>query len=163
MATATVTRTLPKAKPKEQAVVRAVATRATTEILYLITEQYLEILIGAEGDWVREKIKKDKDNNPLVYRHYDDDKRVWATWAILQPDGETIKPMNFPDPSEYGMTPPELYTKAATYKSILAHAVGRLRAEKQTLWDRMMKPTTVIIAIVAILMVLGIILIGAQG
>ena len=163
MATATLTKTLPKAKPKEQAPVKAVATRTTTETLYLITEQYLEILIGAEGDWVREKIKNDKDNNPLVYRHYDDDKRVWAMWAVLQPDGETIKPMNFPDPSEYGMTPPELYTKAATYKGILAEIVQILGEEKQSLWDKMMKPTTVIIAIVAILMVLGIILIGAKG
>jgi hypothetical protein len=163
MASATVTKTLPKAKPKEQALVKAAVTRVTTEAVYLITGQYLEILIGAEGDWVREKIKKDKDNNPLVYRHYDDDKRVWAMWAILQPDGETIKPMNFPDPSEYGMTPPELYIKAATFKGIISEIVKILGEEKQTLWDKMMKPTTVIMAIVAILVVLGIILIGAKG
>jgi len=163
MATATLTKTLPKARPKEQAPVKAVATKATTEALYLITGQYLDILIGSEGDWVREKIKNDKDNNPLVYRHYDDDKRVWATWAILQPDGETIKPMHFPDPSEYGLTPPELYTRAATYKGILAETVQILGEEKQSLWDKMTKPTTVIIAIVAILLVLGIILIGAKG
>jgi len=163
MATATLTKTLPKVKPKEQAPAKVVATKATTEALYLITGQYLDILIGAEGDWVREKIKQDKDNNPLVYRHYDDDKRVWATWAILQPDGETIKPMEFPDPSAYGLTPPELYTRAATYKGILAEIVQILGEEKQSLWDKMTKPTTVIIAIVAILLVLGIILIGAKG
>lgn len=136
---------------------------APMEMLYLITGQGLEILTGKEGDWVREKIKEDKDNAPLAYRHFDDDKRVWATWAVLDSDGETIKPMSFPDPSEYGMTPPELYTKVATYPSIIAHAVGLLRKEKPSLWDRMMKPTTVIIAIVVIIFVMGMILMAAQG
>lgn len=136
---------------------------APAETLYLITGQGLEILMGAEGDWVRDKIKQDTDNAPLSYRHFDDDKRVWATWAVLQPDGETIKPMDFPDPSEYGLTPPELYTKVATYPSILAHAVGLLRKEKLSLWDRMMKPTTIIIAIIIIIFVMGMILMAAQG
>lgn len=136
---------------------------APMEMLYLITGHGLEILMGKEGDWVREKIKDDKDNAPLTYRHFDDDKRAWATWAVLDSDGETIKPMSFPDPKEYGMTPPELYTKVATYPSILAHAVGLLRKEKLSLWDRMMKPTTVIIAIVVIVFVMGMILMAAQG
>lgn len=136
---------------------------ASAETLYLITGQGLEILLGKEGDWVREKIKADKDNAPLAYRHFDDDKRVWATWAVLQPDGESIKPMDFPDPSEYGMTPPELYTKVATYPSVLAHAVGLLRKEKLTFWDKMMKPTTIIIAIIIIIFVMGMILMAAQG
>lgn len=136
---------------------------ASAEILYLITGQALEILMGKEGDWVREKIKNDKDNAPLAYRHFDDDKRVWATWAVLQPDGKSIKPMDFPDPSEYGMTPPELYTKVATYPSVLGHAVGLLRKEKLTLWDKMMKPTTIIIAIIIIIFVMGMILMAAQG
>lgn len=144
-------------KPKER------VRTAPTEPLYLITGQGLEILIGKEGDWVREKIKEDKDNGLLAYRYYDDDKRVWVTWAVLESNGKTIKPMSFPNPSEYGMTPPELYTKVATYPSILAHAVGLLRKEKQSLWDRMMKPTTVIIAIVVIVFVMGLILMAAQG
>jgi len=136
---------------------------APTETLYLITGQGLEILLGQEGDWVREKIKQDKDNPQLAYRHFDDDKRVWATWAVLGSDGESIKPMSFPDPSEYGLTPPELYTKVATYPSILAHAVGLLRKEKLSLWDKMMKPTTIIIAIIIIVFVMGMILMAAQG
>jgi len=136
---------------------------AQAETLYLITGQGVEILIGKEGDWVRDKIKEDTDNAPLAYKHFDDDKRVWATWAVLQPDGESIKPMDFPDPSEYGLTPPELYTKVATYPSILAHAVGLLRKEKPTLWDKMMKPTTIIIAIIIIIFVMGMILMAAQG
>ena len=146
-----------KEKPKER------VHAAPLETLYLITGQGLEILIGKEADWVREKIKNDTNNGLLSYRYYDDDKRVWATWAVLEPDGGTIKPMSFPNPSEYGMTPPELYTKVATYPSILAHAVGLLRKEKQSLWDRMMKPTTVIIAIVVIVFVMGMILMAAQG
>ncbi len=175
---ATATKTRPKTKAKVKARVReqiqeqelqqvsetpAITRTATTVVLYLLTGQGLEELIGTEGDWVRDKIKDDDTYSHLAYKHYDDDKRVWATWAVLQPDGQTIKPMIFPDPSEYGMTPPELYTKAVTFKSILGHAVGILRAQKETIWDKMMKPTTVIIAIVAILLVLGVIVIGAQG
>lgn len=136
---------------------------ANLETVYLITGQGLEVLIGKDGDSVREKIKADKDNAPLAYRHFDDDRKVWATWAVLDADGETIKPMSFPDAKEYGMTPPELYTKVATYPSILAHAVSLLRITKDTIWDRMMKPATVIIAIVVIVFVMGLILMAAQG
>ena len=146
-----------QAKPKER------AYAAPAETLYLITGQGLEILIGKEGDWVREKIKDDKKNGPLAYRYYDDDKRAWAIWAVLEVDGQSVKPMDFPAPSEYGMTPPELYTKVATYPSVLAHAVVLLSEVKQSLWDRMMKPTTVIIAIVVIVFVMGMIVIAARG
>ena len=172
---ATATKTRPKTKPKRKRESPArvlgtpvVATPAPTavatklETLYLITGEDLEILIGNEGDWVRNMVKDDKDNGPLAYRHYDDDKQVWATWAVLQTDG-TVKPMSFPDPSEYGMTPPELYTKAATFKSIISQIVQILGEEKETVWEKMMKPATVITAIVAILVVLAIFVIGAQG
>jgi hypothetical protein len=144
-------------KPKER------VHAAPVETLYLITGQGLEILIGKEGDWVREKIKEDKTNDRLAYRKYDDDKRVWATWAVLDADGQTIKPMSFPDPADYGMTPPELYTKVATYRRVLAHAVGLLRKGKQSLWDRMMKPTTIVMAIIGIVLVTGILMVAAQG
>lgn len=140
--------------------VTAIATKVET--LYLITGEGLEILIGAEGDRVRRKIKEDKSNNPLAYRHYDDDKRVWATWAVLQPD-DTVKPLSFPDPSEYGMTPPELYTKAATFKVEISKIAQILGETKETIWDKMMKPTTVITAIVAIIAVVGIVIIAAGG
>lgn len=133
------------------------------EVLYLIKGHGLEILMGKEGDWVREKIKADTKNGWLPYRLYDDDKRTWATWAVLEPDGQTVKPIAFPDPSEYGMTPPELFTKAVTYPSLLSRAVTLLRQEKLNLWDKMMKPTTVIIAIVVIVLFMGMILMAAKG
>lgn len=142
---------------------RARAQTAPVETLYLITGQGLDILIGKEGDWVREKIKADTRNGSLAYRHFDDDRHAWATWAVLEPDRQTVRPMTFPDPSQYGMTPPELFTKAVTYPSLLTRAVVLLRQEKPSLWDRMMKPTTVIIAIVVIVFVMGMIVMAAQG
>lgn len=132
------------------------------ETLYLITDQGLEILIGEEGDQIREKIKEDTENSPLAYRHYDDDKRVWATWAVLQSDG-TVRPISFPDPSEYGMTPPELYTKAATFKDGISEIVQILGEVKETVWDKMTKPATIITAIVAVIAFVSIVVIAAGG
>lgn len=175
MTTATKTRQRTKPRPKrrqeapvEPVVAPEVVTTAPiaiatkVETLYLITGEGLEILIGDEGNEIRDKIKEDKDNSPLAYRHYDDDKRVWATWAVLQPDG-TVRPLSFPDPSEYGMTPPELYTKAATFKGVISEIVQILGEEKETVWEKMMKPTTVIMAIVVVIAVVGFIVIAAGG
>lgn len=172
MATATKTRTETKVKVQEKVQVEeqsevpetpAVTKTATAEALYLITGQGLEILIGAEGDWVREKIKNDDKYNHLSYKHYDDDKRVWAIWAVLDSNGETIKPILFPDPSEYGMTPPELYTKAVTFKGVISEIVQILGEEKETIWDKMAKPSIIIISIITILAVLGFVIIAAGG
>ena len=174
---ATATRTRPKTKPRpkrrqeapvEPVVAPGVVTTAPiaiatkVETLYLITGEGLDILIGDEGNEIRDKIKEDKDNSPLAYRHYDDDKRVWATWAVLQPNG-TVKPLSFPDPTEYGMTPPELYTKAVTFKEIISKIVQILGEEKETVWEKMMKPTTVIMAIAVVVGIAGFIVVAAGG
>lgn len=177
MSTATKTRPKRKPRPRQESPTKVVETPVVAadtaatpqtaiatklETLYLITNEGLQILIGSEGDTIRNKIKGDTTNGPLAYKHYDDDKRVWATWAVLQTDG-TVQPLSFPDPSEYGITPPELYTKAVTFKGVISEIVQILGEQKETVWEKIMKPTTVIVAIVAVILVLGIAVIGAGG
>lgn len=134
---------------------------AVTDV-YLITNTGIIILVGRDGDEVREKIEQDDKHSPLDYRFFDEDKRTWAYWAVRDVDG-TIKPPVFPDLSDYSLTSPQLYTKAVTYPRILAHAVGLLKEKPASLWDRMMKPTTIILAIVAVVFIMFLPLMALQG
>lgn len=139
-----------------------VYTKKTIAGVYLITNTGLDILISRDGDKVRKEIEDDKEHSLLDYRFFDDDKRVWAYWAIRDVDG-TIKPLAFPSPNQYGLTSPQLYTKAITYTYFLAHAVGLLKEKPATLWDKMLKPTTIIMAIVGIVFVMGLMLMALTG
>lgn len=130
--------------------------------VYLITNTGLDMLMGKDGNELREKIEQDKTHSPLEYRFFDDDRRAWAYWAVIDVDG-IIKPHAFPRLDQYSLTSPQLYTKAVTYPRILAHAMGLLREKPATLWDKMMKPTTIILAIVAIVFVMGLMLMALQG
>lgn len=130
--------------------------------VYLKTNSGITMLIGRDGDEIREHIEQDKERSPLDYRFFDDDKRRWAYWAVKDVDG-TIKPPTFPNPTEYSLTSLQLYTKAVTYSHILAHAVGLLKEKPATLWDKMLKPTTIIIAIVGIVFIMGLMLMALTG
>ena len=130
--------------------------------VYLITNTGVLMLVGRDGDEVREYIEQDKAHTPLDYRFYDEDKRRWAYWAVRDPDG-TIKPLTFPQSGQYNLTSLQLYTKAVTYPRILAHAVGLLKEKPATLWDKMLKPTTIIMAIVGIVFVMGLMLMALTG
>lgn len=134
----------------------------TVANVYLKTNSGVVMLIGREGDEVREDIEQDKKHSPLDYRFFDDDKRRWAYWAVRDGEG-TIKPPTFPSPNEYSLTSLQLYTKAVTYSHILAHAVGLLKDKPATLWDKMLKPTTIIMAIVGIVFVMGLMLMALTG
>ena len=149
---------------KRDETLRIASARARKTItgVYLITNTGLDILIGRDADEMRERIEQDKENSPLAYRFFDDDKRVWSYWATLDVDGK-IKPHTFPDPSQYILTSPQLYAKAVTYPHILAHAIGFLKQKPASLWDKLMKPTTIILAIVAIVLIMGICIVAAQG
>jgi len=134
----------------------------TVADVYLKTNSGITMLIGKDGDEIREKIEHDTDHSPLDYRFFDDDKKRWAYWAVKDGDG-TIKPPTFPNPNQYSLTSMELYTKAVTYAHILAHAVGLLKDKPATLWDKMLKPTTIIMAIVGIVFVMGLMLMALTG
>jgi hypothetical protein len=134
----------------------------TVADVYLKTNNGVTMLIRREGDEIREKIEHDTVHSPLDYRFFDDDKKRWAYWAVKNGDG-TIRPPTFPNPNQYTLTSLQLYTKAVTYPHILAHAVGLLKDKPATLWDKMLKPTTIIIAIVGIVFVMGLMLMALTG
>jgi len=134
----------------------------TVADVYLKTNSGIIMLIGKDGDEIRKKIEGDTTYLPLDFRFFDDDKKRWAYWAVKDSDG-TIKPPTFPNPAQYSLTSMELYTKAVTYSHILAHAVGLLKNKPATLWDKMLKPTTIIMAIVGIVFVMGLMLMALTG
>lgn len=127
--------------------------------LYLITKEGLHILIGKDGDNVREKILA--KTNTLDYQFYDDDKKSWAIWAVQ--DGKELKPLSFLDPEGYGITSAELYSKTVTYPTILSQVIILINAKVPTLWEKLLKPTTVIGAIVLIVLIMIIGVVAVQG
>lgn len=129
--------------------------------VYLKTSTGVVMLTGKDGDEIRSKIEKDKDH-ALDYRFFDDDSKRWAYWAI-QDNGDTLKPLQFPSLQQYSLTSLQLYAKAVSFMRTMAHAVGLLKQKQQSLWDRMLKPTTIIMAIVGIVFVMGLMLMALQG
>ena len=130
--------------------------------VYVKTNTGVLMLVGKDGDAVRDFIEHDEKHTPLDYRFFDEDKKRWAYWAVREVDG-TLRPLTFPDPAEYSLTSLVLYTKAVTYTRVLAHAVGLLKEKPATLWDKMLKPTTIIMAIVGIVFVMGLMLMALTG
>lgn len=129
--------------------------------IYLITSLGVTMLSGRDADEVREKIEQDKDH-ALDYRFYDDDGKRWAYWAQQDAEG-TLKPPSFPDTDKYANTSLQLFTKAVVYPKLLALLLGILRKKAPTLWDKMLKPTTIIIAIVGIVFVMMLGLVALAG
>lgn len=133
---------------------------AITEV-FLITDTGLYELGGQEAFDLAQMIEKDEIHSILEYRHYDDDKHTWAYWAVQ--DGNAIKPMPFPDLQQYSTTSPQLYTKAVVFPQIVARIVTKLKEVPPTLWDKMLKPTTIITAIVIIVLIMMITLVALSG
>lgn len=127
--------------------------------LYLVTKGGLQILIGKDGEDVRQKLMEKADS--LQYQFYDDDKHAWGYWAVQ--DGQDLKPLVFPDPGSYGITSAELYSKTVTYPTLLAQVIVLINAKMPTLWEKLMKPTTVISAIVLIVLIMIIGVVAIQG
>lgn len=158
-AVAVKTKPKPEPKPSPQRVAPVYTANIITSV-YLKTPTGVTMLMGRDADEVREKIEA--KGQTLDHKFFDDDKRTWAYWAVMDADGN-ISPPKFPDPSEYSLTSLQLYTKAVTYPRILAHAVGLLKQKMPTLWDKMLKPTTIILAIVGIIFIMALMAISMVG
>ena len=140
---------------------RAAANPNLVADIYLITRAGVLMLTGADGEQIRNKIEHGNTHSQSDYRFYDDDKHKWAYWAVN--DDDKIRPLTFPDIQQYSLTSSLLYTKAVTFSHTLAHAVGLLRQKPPTFWDKMLKPTTIIMATVGCLVCAGILLLAAGG
>ncbi|MCK4714685.1 MAG: hypothetical protein KAT35_03860 [Candidatus Aenigmarchaeota archaeon] len=129
------------------------------EPLYLVTKDGVDILMRDDGQAIREKIMEKAD--ALAYRYYDDERKAWALWAVQ--DGEDVRPLAFLKADAYGITSAELYSKTVTYPTILAQVIGLINAKVPTLWEKLMKPTTVVGAIVLIVLIMIIGVVAVQG
>lgn len=116
-------------------------------------------MVGADGDDLREKINQKP--NVLDYQFYDDDKKAWGLWAVQ--DGEDVKPLGFLPPEKYGTTSAELFSKTVTYPLVLAQVIEIITRKAQSMWDKIMKPATLITAIVFIIGIIAVAIVALQG
>lgn len=130
--------------------------------VFLITNAGLDELIGNDAIRLEEKIQADKEHSIRNYRYFDDDKRTWAYWAVEDAKGH-IQPITPPIMQQYSTTSPQLYTKAVVFPQIVARIVGKLKEVPPTLWDKMMKPATIVLAIFGIIIVVAMFMVAAQG
>jgi hypothetical protein len=129
--------------------------------IYLKTVLGVTMLMGRDADEVRATIEEDT-KRALDYKFYDEDNKRWAYWAVLDSEG-ILKPPSFPELDQYSLTSLQLFTKAVSYAQIIARVVTKLKAKPPTLWDKMLKPTTIIVAIVGIVFVMGLMLVALAG
>lgn len=132
--------------------------------VFLVTKRGLNILVGHDGDEVRQKIAE-KENH-LDFQRYDDDKHAWAYWAVQKNgsgDNADYEPFQFPVPDDYGMTSGELFSKVVTYPTILAQVITIITRKAPTAWEKMMKPATIIMAIVLIIFIMVVAVVALGG
>lgn len=129
---------------------------------FLITNDGLCELIGNDAVDLENRIKKDDNHSPLDYKYFDDDKHVWAYLAV-EDSGGVISPYALPDLQQYSTTSPQLYTKAVVFPQIVARIVRKLKESPPSMWDKMMKPATILLAIVGIIFAIAIFMVAAQG
>jgi len=135
--------------------------RRAINTAYVITTGGIEFLAGRDAEEVITKIES-PDMDPGYYRFYDDQHRKWAYIAVRNTHGQ-LEPLTFPNPQQYGTTSPELYAKAVTYSTVLAQAIGLITKSAPSLWERIMKPTTVITAIIVVTFVIFILAVAMTG
>ena len=155
-----------KASPEElteveRANLQKIKTGRAIDTVYIVTRSGIDFLIGKDAEELIEKIEG-PDMDPSCYRFYDDERHRWAYIAVKNEYGN-LEPLTFPAPEEYGTTSPELYAKAVTYPTVLAQCIELITKTTPTLWERIMKPTTIITAIVVVVFILFIMAVGMSG
>ena len=129
---------------------------------FLITNCGIDELIGNDALKLEEKINKDVNHTPFDYRRFDHNKHVWAYWAVENSEG-IISPFALPDSKQYSTTSPQLYTKAVVFPQVVTRIARKLKEVPPSMWDKMMKPATILLTIFGILIVIAIFMVAAAG
>ena len=145
----------------EKAALKKVKPRRAIDTVYIINKGGIDFMIGIDAEETIDKIEG-PDMDPSYYRFYDEDRHKWAYIAVKNEHGN-LEPLTFPEPEKYGTTSSELYVMTVTFSNVLAHAIEIIRKATPTFWERIMKPTTVITAIVVIVFILFIMAVGMTG
>ena len=145
----------------EKATLEKVKTRRAIDTVYIVNKGGIDFMFGNAADEIIAKIEG-PDMDPSYYRFYDDERHKWAYIAVKNEHGQ-LEPLTFPEPEKYGTTSSELYVMTVTFSNVLAHAIEIIRKATPTFWERIMKPTTVITAIVVIVFILFIMAVAMTG
>jgi len=145
----------------EKANLQKIKTRRAINTAYIVTKGGIDFLGGKDAEEPIDKIEG-PDMDPSYYRFYDDERHRWAYIAVKNENGN-LEPLTFPNPQKYGTTSSELYAKAVTYPTVLAQCIELITKTIPTLWERIMKPTTIITAIVVIVFILFVMAVGMTG
>lgn len=145
----------------EKAALEKVKARRAIDTVYAVKNGGIDFLVGKDADELIGKIEQ-PDMDPSCYRFYDDERRKWAYIVVINSHGN-IEPLTFPAPDKYGTTSSELYSKAVTYPTVLAQCIELITKAAPSLWERIMKPTTIITAIVVVLFIVFILAVAMTG
>ena len=145
----------------EKASLGKIKARRTIDTVYVVKHGGIDFLSGKDADELIGKIEQ-PDMDPSCYRFYDDERRKWAYIVVIN-SHDKIEPLTFPAPDEYGTTSSELYSKAVTYPNVLAQCIELITKAAPSLWERIMKPTTIITAIVVVLFIIFILAVAMTG
>ena len=145
----------------DKASLEKIKARRAIDTVYIVNRGGIDFLFGRDADEVIDKIEG-PEMDPAYYRFYDEDRHKWAYIAVKNADG-MLEPLTFPEPENYGTTSSELYVMTVTFSNVLAHAIEIIRKATPTFWERIMKPTTVITAIVVIVFILFIMAVAMTG
>lgn len=145
----------------EKASLEKTKIRRAIDTIYTVNKGGIDFLFGSDAEETI-AIIDGGDMDPTYYRFYDEDRHKWAYIAVRNEHG-MLEPLTFPKPEKYGTTSSELYVMTVTFSNVLAHAIETIRKATPTFWERIMKPTTVITAIVVIVFILFVMAVAMTG
>ena len=138
-----------------------VKARHDIDTVYSISNDGLDIYLGKDANDLINDIEA-PETDRSYYRFFNAERQKWV-YISVKTSETTLGPLTFPGPEKYGTTSSELYAKAVTYPTILAQCIELITKRKPTLWERIMKPTTIITAIVVVIFILFIMAVGMTG
>lgn len=138
-----------------------IKARHDVDTVYCISNDGLDIYLGKDAqDQIDELEKPEVDTS--YYRFFNAERQRWVYISVMNSENK-VSPLTFPSPEKYGTTSSELYAKAVTYPTVLAQCIELIAKRPPTLWERIMKPTTIITAIVVVIFILFIMAVGMTG
>ena len=146
---------------EETVKLQEIKARHDIDTVYCISNDGLDIYLGKDAhDLINDIEVPNTDRS--YYRFFDAERQKWIYISVKNSEAK-LGPLTFPGPEKYGTTSSELYAKAVTYPTILAQCIELITKRAPTLWERIMKPTTIITAIVVVIFILFIMAVGMTG
>lgn len=125
------------------------------ETVHRITHKGVQTLVGQDAqDFMDKSMKSALNNGDSPYIFYNKGHDVYV---VVDTSG--TQALTFPQPKDYGITSPELYSMAKTYRNAVARLIEKRLKKPLTFLDQLKKAGAVagpIIVLVALTFVLAI-------